>query len=151
MYKIDTTTFQHKEELSFFYSHHLSSLETSHILVAGELKNKVIQYVRKEVEPKNVIFKEVYFVKYSHNDKTFMPGYINKYGKDLLVFMIQISDFEVQYSIDKEILTLSKGNGVVLLPESQECKVLMADDSNTRIDVLFFTFLIDDKNKNDII
>ena len=68
--------------------------------------------------------------------------------------MIQISDFEVQYSIDGEILTLSKGNGVILLPENQECLVILPEDKNIKdikANLLFFTFLIDDKDKNDII
>jgi hypothetical protein len=151
MNKIDTTVFQHKEELVFFLLHHLSSLETSHIEVAGELKNKVVKYVRKEVEPKNVIFEDVYFVKHSHNEKTFMPGYINKHGKGLLVFMIQISDFESKYSIDNEILTLSKGNGLILLPENQECKVIMPEDINSKLDLLFFIFSTDNKSHGDII
>lgn len=152
--KIDTTVFQHKEELAFFYLHHLSTLETSHIEVAGELKNKAFQYVRKEVNTKNITFKDVYFVKHSHNEKTLMPGYVNKHGEKLLVFMIQISDFEVQYSIDGEILTLSKGNGVILLPENQECLVILPEDNNIKdikANLLFFTFLVDDKDKNDII
>jgi hypothetical protein len=151
MNKIDTTVFQHKEELVFFLLHHLSSLETSHVEVAGELKNKVVKYVRKEVEPKNVIFEDVYFVKHSHNEKTFMPGYINKHGKGLLVFMIQISDFESKYSIDNEILTLSKGNGLILLPENQECKVIMPEDINVKLDLLFFIFSTDNKSQGDII
>ncbi len=151
MHKIDTTIFQHKEQLAFFYFHHLSSLETSYIKVAGELKNKVVQYVRKEVEPKNVIFEDVYFVKHSHNEKTFMPGYINKHGKGLLVFMIQISDFESKYSIDNQILTLSKGNGLILLPENQECKIIMPEDINAKLDLLFFIFSTGNKSQGDII
>ena len=83
-----------------------------------------------------------------------MPGYVNKHGEKLLVFMIQISDFEVKYSIDGEILTLSKGNGVILLPENQECLVILPEDKNIKdikANLLFFTFLVDDKDKNDII
>ena len=60
--------------------------------------------------------------------------------------MIQLTPSDVKYSIDNEIITLSKCDGILINPKKQQCQVVLSEDKEDFARVLFFNFLIEDGN-----
>lgn len=144
--EVNATIFENKDELIFYRLNDFPNLQNQNVNVSGTLINKITKHVRQKINSDMAVFKDVYFVKYLQNQQDFMPEYINKNEEDLLVFMIQLSSMTAQYLIDGEIITLYKNNGILIDPKKQNCKVVNLDDEDQHINVLFFNFLIKDRD-----
>jgi|APGre2960657468_1045069.scaffolds.fasta_scaffold43779_3 hypothetical protein len=143
---VSKSILENKDEVNFYRFNDLISLQNQNVTVPGILINKIVQHVKTKINSNKAIFKDVYFVKHINTQKEFMPGYIDKNKDILLTFMIQLTPSDVKYSIDNEIITLSKCDGILLNPKKQQCQVVLSEDKEDFARVLFFNFLIKDGN-----
>lgn len=137
---------EHKDEVAFYRLNNLSTLQNQHVNISGALINKIVQHVKKKINSDMAIFKDVYFVKYSNSQTEFMPGYVNNDKDNLLVFMVQLTSIDMEYLINNEIIKLSKCDGILLDPKKQKCQAVLSEDKDEFINVLFFNFLIKDRD-----
>jgi hypothetical protein len=140
------TKFINNEELNNFYlNYNLENKNNEFIEISDDFKNQVINFMTHIHAEYTIKFKNIYFTKYSINNKKIFIDDNNKKNK-IVSFMIILKNSKLKCLIDNKEFDLTKNGAITMSPTHQNFKVLGLNENSENVELLFFNFLLEKEN-----